>query len=246
MKILGIETSANACSAALLEGVQENFSCVERFEIAPRQHTQLILPMIDSVLGDVDVRQVDALAFGCGPGAFTGIRVGTGVIQAISYGADRMVAPISSLAAIAQGFYRVFTCDKESPGQVKKILVANDARMDEIYFGAYELSNGFMTLKGIEQVVKPGNLALFLQQQSIQLDEDWYLVGNGWTVYASQLAEVTEQCRYVIIDDNFIYPHARDIAYLAFKKVAAQELVKAEQVSPVYLRNNVAKKPKQV
>ena len=152
MKILAIETSTQACSAALLDGEPQDFSCIERFEIAPRQHTQLILPMIDSVLDEAgyDINQMDAVAFGRGPGAFTGVRVATGVVQAISYGADLPVAQISSLAALAQACY-----DLE---KLEKVLVANDARMDEIYFGAYELKSGFMSLSGQEQVIKPEQL----------------------------------------------------------------------------------------
>ena len=244
MKILGIDTSSNACSAALLDGSQQNFSCIERFEIAPRRHTQLILPMIDSILDEagLDIKQVDVLAFGRGPGAFTGVRIATGVIQAISYGADLPVAQISSLAAIAQGFYRV--------GQhydINKLLIANDARMDEIYFAAYELKDSFMILTGNEQVMKPEQLLSTLRQQSIQLDKNWYTIGSGWSVYAEQMAAIAAQCgqlssKDVQPADDFAYPHARDIAYLAFHEAANRTLVAAEQVSPVYLRDNVAKK----
>ena len=244
MKILGIDTSSNACSAALLDGSQQNFSCIERFEIAPRRHTQLILPMIDSILDEagLDIKQVDVLAFGRGPGAFTGVRIATGVIQAISYGADLPVAQISSLAAIAQGFYRV--------GQhydINKLLIANDARMDEIYFAAYELKDSFMILTGNEQVMKPEQLLSTLRQQSIQLDKNWYTIGSGWSVYAEQMAAIAAQCGQLInkdvqLTDECVYPHARDIAYLAFHEAANKTLVTAEQVSPVYLRDNVAKK----
>jgi len=236
MKILGLDTSSNACSVALLEGSQQDFSCIERFEIAPRQHTQLILPMIDSVLDEAgyDIKQIDALAFGRGPGAFTGVRVATGVIQAIAYGADLPVAQISSLAAIAQG------CS----GQNDKLLVANDARMDEIYFAAYEINAGFMTLTGREQVLKPQQLGAVLDN-SIELDDSWQTVGSGWSVYAEQLLSIASQCCSLPdMRDEFSYPHARDIAYLALKEAGSKTLVSAEQVSPVYLRDNVAKKPK--
>ncbi len=239
MKILALDTSSNACSAVLFDGNQQEFSCIERFEIAPRQHTQLILPMIDSVLDEAgyDIKQIDVLAFGCGPGAFTGVRVATGVVQAIAYGADLQVAPISSLAAIAQGH-----CQTK-----RKLLVANDARMDEIYFAAYEMKDGFMTLTGREQVIKPEQLISKLDPL-IHLDESWMTIGNGWSVYHEQLSELTAQCQLPvddsIINDKSSFPHARDIAFLALKNVANNTLVSAEQVRPVYLRDNVAKKPK--
>ncbi len=253
MKILALETSTNACSVAFLDGKQQDFSCIERFEIAPRKHTQLILPMIDSVLDEAgcDIKQIDVLAFGRGPGAFTGVRIATGVIQAISFGADLSVAQISSLAAVAQGYYNsqgCYTAQGDIKHQAKKLLVANDARMNEIYFGAYELNNGFMSLTGTEQLLKPEQLDSFLQSQSIQPDENWYAIGNGWLEYAEKMAAVSTQCRQAVKTDvqqvdDFAYPHAKDVAYLAFNEVANQALVYAEQVSPVYLRDNVAKKP---
>ena len=256
MKILALETSSQACSVALLDGMQQDFSCIERFEIAPRRHTHLILPMIDSVLSEAgyDIKQIDVLAFGRGPGAFTGVRIATGVVQAISYGADLPVAQISSLAAIAQGFFRrqlrsqssLETQALEASSEpVAKILVANDARMHEVYFGAYELHGTFMTLTGKEQVIKPDQLSIFLQQPdtAIHLDKNWYTLGSGWSEYAEQLHAVSSQCQAVATEnEQFDLPHARDIAYLAFKAVANKELVSAELASPVYLRDNVAKK----
>ncbi|MCW8931959.1 MAG: tRNA (adenosine(37)-N6)-threonylcarbamoyltransferase complex dimerization subunit type 1 TsaB [Gammaproteobacteria bacterium] len=241
MKILAIDTSSNACSAVLLEGNQQNFSCIERFEVAPRQHTQLILPMIDSVLDEAgyDIKQIDALAFGRGPGAFTGVRVATGVVQAVAYGADLQVAPISSLAAIAQRYSQLHN----------KLLVANDARMDEIYFGAYEMNNGFMTLSGCEQVLKPELLSSSIDNDGdIMLDKSWTMVGNGWSVYNEPLQSVATYCKESQdshdISNESSYPHARDIAYLALNEINNDALVSAEQVRPVYLRDNVAKKPK--
>ncbi len=239
MKILALDTSSNACSAVLLEGTVQEYSCIERFEIAPRQHTQLILPMIDSVLDEAgyDIKQMDVLAFGRGPGAFTGVRVATGVVQAIAYGADLPVAQISSLAAIAQGSARSHNN--------AQCLVANDARMDEIYFAAYEMQQGFMTLSGQEWVIKPENLESVLNK-SIRLNDSWSTIGNGWSVYNEQLITIIEQCslKKDEITEASSYPCARDIAFLAFKYVADKTLVSAAQVSPVYLRDNVAKKPK--
>jgi tRNA threonylcarbamoyladenosine biosynthesis protein TsaB len=245
MKILALDTSSNACSAVLFEGKQLDFTCIERFEVAPRQHTQLILSMIDSVLDEAgyDIKQIDVLAFGRGPGAFTGVRIATGVVQAIAYGADIPVAQISSLAAIAQGFYVA----GEGNAPKNKLLIANDARMAEIYFASYEMKAGFMTLTHREQVLKPEQLGSVLES-SIHLNDSWVTVGNGWSVYDEQLSSIASQC-YLSDDKNKIseassYPHARDIAYLALKDIADKNLVSAEQVRPVYLRDNVAKKPR--
>ena len=103
MKLLAVETSTEACSAALyIDGIVN-----ERFELAPKEHTKLILPMIDSLMSDAGLKpqQLDALAFSCGPGSFTGVRIATGVIQGIALGADLPVVPVSTLAAIAQDFF---------------------------------------------------------------------------------------------------------------------------------------------
>jgi len=103
MKLLAVETSTEACSAALyIDGIVN-----ERFELTPKEHTRLILPMIDSLMSDAGLKpqQLDALAFGCGPGSFTGVRIATGVIQGIAFGADLPVVPVSTLAAIAQDFF---------------------------------------------------------------------------------------------------------------------------------------------
>lgn len=240
MKILALETSTHACSVALLEGSQQDFSCIERFEIAPRQHTRLILPMIDSVLEEAgyDISHIDVLAFGRGPGAFTGVRVATGVIQAIAYGADLPVAQVSSLAAIAQSYYA-----KEN---VERVLVANDARMDEIYFAAYEKAGNFMNLLGDEKVIKPEQLYDFMKHQmpEIKVEPGWHGVGNGWQVYEQQIQSVV--VHYGIISSQqqgYELPRAREIAFLALDEITNNQLIPAEQVSPVYLRDDVAKKP---
>lgn len=237
MIILALETSTPACSVALINGDEKDFDCIEHFEIAPRKHTQLILSMIDNVLAEADykIQDIDTLAFGCGPGAFTGVRVATGVIQAISFGASLPVAQISSLAAVAQGYCRLNN-DKQ------KVLVANDARMEEVYFGAYSAQNGMMSLLGNERVLSPPLLSDYLQEQSF-FDDQWVAIGNAWSVYKDATNNILHHCQQGQSPDNDWYPHAQDVAYLAMSEVKKNTLVNAEHVSPVYLRDDVAKKP---
>ncbi len=238
MKILALETSTHACSAALLEGTTDNYSCIERFELAPRNHTQLILPMIDSVLEEAgySIHDMDVLAYGRGPGAFTGVRVATGVVQSISYGADLPVAQISSLAAMAQDVQRQSDLAQSS---YPHILVANDARMGEMYFAAYELKEGFMSLHTSEQLIKPEALLQLLQNNSF--DEHWVAIGSGWQEYREGLTDFIDKFKQ--LNKDFQFPHAQDVAFLAFQEARSERLVDAEQVRPVYLRDNVAKKP---
>ncbi len=195
--------------------------------------------MLDSLLDEAGyaVAEMDVLAYGRGPGAFTGVRVATGVTQAIAYGADLPVAQISSLAAIAQGACREkFKQQKKQP-----VLVASDARMEEVYFAGYENINGFVSLLSQQQIIRPELLIKYLYRQTSfsTAENSCFCVGSGWQVYAKTLQPVLERASDIFLD---IWPHARDVATLALKEVENKTLVNAEAVSPVYLRDNVARK----
>ena len=216
MRILAIETSSDACSAALAVG-DEVF---EVFRVAPRKHTKLLLTMVEQVLGqgECSVQQLDAIAFGRGPGAFTGIRVATSVTQGIAFGADLPVVAVSSLAAIAHNGYREFGATQS--------IVATDARLGEIYTGCYEVKNGEASLIGQEQVIKPEALS------KIETGE-WLAIGTGWGLYQEKLASrVTASISQVHGD---VLPRAYDVACLARNG----ERLQPEQALPVYLRDNV-------
>ena len=164
MKLLAIDTSTEACSAAVLIDGEIR----ERYRLAPREHTHLILPMIDELLreSDLKVGGLDAVAFGRGPGAFTGLRIAAGVVQGIAFGADLPVVPVSSLAALAQGGYReTGAC---------RVLAAIDARIQEVYWAACEFDDaGQLQMIGDEVVCSP-------EQVPIPGGDDWHGVGSGW------------------------------------------------------------------
>jgi len=220
MKLLAIDTSTEACSAALSFDDQ----VLSRYKLAPRKHTELILPMIDDLVkeADLSVTQLDGLAFGRGPGAFTGVRIATGVIQGIAFGADLPVAPVSSLAALAQGCWR--------DHKAKKVISAIDARMNEVYWGYYQLENSLMT-----SCVEEGICAA--DQVPLPEGDDWYGAGTGWESYADLLASRLEG--KISATSPQSYPHAIDIIDLAKRIFDQGKAVSAEQVSPVYLRDNV-------
>ena len=222
MKLLAVETSTEACSAALsIDG-----EVIERFELAPREHTKLILPMIDSLLADAELKpqQLDGLAFSRGPGSFTGVRISTGVIQGIAFGADLPVVPVSTLAAIAQNYFK--------HGDNDCVFTAMDARMGEIFWGVYiKDEQGYAELMGDEAVTLAENI-VFPDNQGIGL-------GSGWGVYQQQLSDqLGNQLKAVEIDH---LPRASAIAALGVYGFNSQA-VSVENAMPVYLRDKVAKK----
>lgn len=220
MKLLALDTSTEACSAALLVDNQ----VYERFEINPRGHSEFILNMFDALLAEagISLSTIDALAFGRGPGSFTGVRIGAGVAQGIAFAHDLPVVPISSLAALAQA------------SGAKKSLAAIDARMGEVYWGGYEQGKeGLVALTGIECVCAP-------QKVPLVTGDDWFGVGSGWGAYGSILC--THLGGIISGWEAEYYPRASATAQLGAAAFARGEAVAAEEAQPVYLRNNVARK----
>lgn len=224
MKLLAIETATEACSAALLV----NGDILQRYAIAPREHAQRILVMVDELMAEAQLSptQLDAIAFGRGPGSFIGVRIAAGVTQGIAYSADLPVAPVSTLAAIAQG------------SGLDRVLVAIDARMGEIYWGQFERHSGENTVvaAGEESLVKPDQLTM----NQLSENQPWYGVGTGWQAYHDQLVGRFPQVKPTA---DHLYPSAKSVAELAVPVIEAGHTVPAEQAVPVYLRDRVAEKP---
>lgn len=224
MKLLAVETSTDACSAALfIDGQIE-----EQFALAPREHTKLILPMIDQLMAAAELKpqQLDAIAVSRGPGSFTGVRIAGGVVQGIAMGADLPVVPVSTLAAIAQGYF-----NQNSLAEVA--FTAMDARMDEIFWGCFQRNDlGLAELIG-EEVVTPAAEVVFP-------DFAGFGVGSGWGVYAEILNQ--RLAERVLDVESEIWPHAACIAQLGAYGFANGWAVPVEQAMPVYLRDKVAKK----
>lgn len=224
MNILIIDTSTEACSVALQLGEQQ----FHRFEICPQQHSQRLLPMVDEVLMEANIKlaQLDYLGFGRGPGSFTGVRIATGMIQGLALGTDLPVVAISTLAAMAQQAYQLYN--------TQNVIAATDARMDEVYIGHYQLQQNTMQLMGDEQVLAP-ELA---HQQIIQplVTQQISLVGTGtgWQAY-SRLNEGAAVTSY----SDILYPNARYMLKLAEQAIAQGETQSVEQIQPVYLRDKV-------
>jgi tRNA threonylcarbamoyladenosine biosynthesis protein TsaB len=226
MKILAIDTATEACSAALyLDG-----EILQQYRVAPREHSHIILPMLDQLLEQAGIRlpDLDAVAFGRGPGSFMGVRIAAGVVQGIAFAWNLPVVPVSTLAAVAQ------TAHTETGAE--NVLAAIDARMNEVYWGAYSLSEaGCMQLVGEERVAAPERVA-------VPAEGDWSGAGTGWSAYGERLrAAIAPLDLAAQLDDCL--PSAASIARLGVAGFQAGRHVAASQAVPVYLRDNVAKKP---
>ena len=221
MRVLAIDTTEDACSAALLIGAE----VYERFEVAPRQHSELILPMMDTLLADAGLRLVDldALGFARGPGAFTGLRIAAAVAQGAAFGAGLPVVPVSSLQALAQGATRTTGA--------AAVLSALDARMGEVYWGAYRADGQGIMRPVIEECVCAPS------QVPVPEADHWQAAGSGWVAHAAILEA---RCPACATNDAGGWIHARDVVRLAAAMFAEGAAVPAEQAVPVYLRNEVA------
>ncbi len=228
MKILALDTSTEACSAALfLDGHVH-----EEYALTPRQHTHEILPMVQRVLaeGGVSLRQLDGIAFGRGPGAFTGLRIAAGVTQGLALGAGLPVMPVSSLAALAHQAWRV--------NAARQVLAALDARMGEVYYGGFQvLGLGEVHSVDAERVSAPAHLPL-------PEENAWFATGSGWQAYADSL--LPRFAAVITALDGEMLPRARDVAHLAAKQVEQGGWLAAREAHLVYLRDNVADKPKPI
>ncbi len=224
ISILAIDTATEACSAALYI----NGEIQQKYQLAPREHTKLILQMIESLLAEAELKinQLDALAFGCGPGSFTGVRIATGVVQGLGFAADLPVVPVSTLASIAQNAHE--------DHKAEKVLSAIDARMGGVYWAEYKLAeNGLMQLSGTEEVLTP-------DETPAVKGTDWIAAGSGWKGHSEALQSRFEKNIQQIYDDCL--PRSSTIAKLAVAAYRQGKAVEAKYAMPVYLRNNVAKK----
>ncbi|MDF2623374.1 tRNA (adenosine(37)-N6)-threonylcarbamoyltransferase complex dimerization subunit type 1 TsaB [Kosakonia cowanii] len=223
MRILAIDTATEACSVALWN----DGTTFAHFELCPREHTQRILPLVRAALADAEVKltDLDALAFGRGPGSFTGVRIGIGIAQGLALGAELPMIGVSTLATMAQGAWR--------KTGATRVLAAIDARMGEVYWAEYQRdADGVWHGEETEAVLKPDAVSDRLQQ----LDGSWAMVGTGWGAWP----ELAAKSPVTLTDGEMLLPTAEDMLPIARQLFAAQKWVAVEQAEPVYLRNEVA------
>lgn len=243
MRLLAIETATEACSVAVWQDGQ----AIERFELAPRRHAELVLPWAEALLAEAGLvrADLDAIAVGRGPGAFTGVRLAIAVAQGIALALDRPVVPVSTLRVLAmraglrampkgvppslhagQGEH-----DDEQP---IRILAAIDARMGEIYAGSFLRQGQDMVALSPEVVIAPADYAF----DDAGMAHGWAGVGTGFAAVEGVLAAGLRG-RLAAIDATAL-PHAADLAALAALDLAHGLAVAPERIEPAYLRDNVA------
>ncbi|CNE32382.1 family M22 nonpeptidase-like protein [Yersinia bercovieri] len=221
-RILAIDTATEACSVALWN----NGEVQALFELCPREHTQRILPLVQQVLAEsgLSLGQLDALAFGRGPGSFTGVRIGIGIAQGLALGADLPMIGVSTLQTMAQGAFRLTAASR--------VLAAIDARMGEVYWGEFERNAaGDWLGEATEAVMTPEQTLVRAQM----LSGRWTTVGTGWQTYPELISGSNVQ----LTDGQMLLPQAEDMLPLALSLWANGQAVSVENAEPVYLRNEV-------
>jgi tRNA threonylcarbamoyladenosine biosynthesis protein TsaB len=219
MNILALDTSTEYCSVALWQ----DGAVLERSELAGQKHSEILIEMLDALLNDAGVKlaQIDGIAFGKGPGSFTGVRIACGATQGLAFGANLPVAGICTLEALAEASGR------------PRVIAALDARMGEIYHAAYEKLDDAWTT-----VIEP---CLCKPEEAPKVSGDnWFGAGSGFATHGNALAE--RYAGQLLGIDAGMVPQAAAIAALGAAQFAAGRGVDAAQALPLYLRNKVALK----
>jgi tRNA threonylcarbamoyladenosine biosynthesis protein TsaB len=223
MRLIALDTSTEACSVALaLDGKVRS-----RFEMTERSHAELVLPMVDSLLAEAGatLASLDAVAFGRGPGGFTGVRIAAGVAQGLAYGADLPVVPVSSLAAVAEPLLA-------APGQ--RLLVCNDARMGEVYWAVFERdADGGLRALTAERVSPPGDVDV----AGLAVER---AAGNGLAAQPALRGRL-ESVGVAVVDGA--WPRAEAVLAIGAREFAAGRSVSPADAVPVYVRDDVARPP---
>lgn len=224
MRILAIDTATEACSVALLSGGD----LFARYDVIGRGHAERVLPMVDEVLAEAGVAlaTVDAIAFGRGPGAFTGVRIAVSVAQGLGFGASLPVVPVSDLAAVAAR-----AASAAATMGAHDVVVCMDARMGQVYWAPFDVTDPTRPRALLpEAVADPGVVTL-------PRGGAWFGVGHGFASYPALHALLGPSLAGF---DPGVLPHAADIARLGAAAFADGLGLPADQAQPFYLRDQVA------
>jgi tRNA threonylcarbamoyladenosine biosynthesis protein TsaB len=226
MNLLAIDTSSVACSVALQHGGDVS----ERHEEQAREHTRLLVPMIQELLHEssVDLADLDAIVLGNGPGSFIGMRIAASVAQGLAFGSGLNIVPVSSLAAIAAQAF----CEHDAD----EVVVTQDAHMNEVYLGIFRRGEGGLPVELIpERLHGQGSIAELEQRGTVPV-----AAGFGWQRYPELLAANKDLLGEII---EIPHPRARHLLALGVTGFAQGAAVAPQDVLPAYLRQKVAEKP---
>jgi tRNA threonylcarbamoyladenosine biosynthesis protein TsaB len=219
MRVLALDTSTEYCSVALWQdGV-----VVERCELAGQKHSEMLIEMLDTLFKNagITIKQLDGIAFGKGPGSFTGVRIACGAAQGLALGANLPVVGVCTLEALA-----------EASGKMR-VIAALDARMSEVYHAIYEKSNGAWTVVSEPCLCKPGN-------SPPVSGDNWFGVGSGYAMHGLALGE--RYAGQLMGVDGAAVPQAAAIVVLGAAQFKLGRGVDAAEALPLYLRDKVALK----
>ena len=222
--ILAIDTATEACSVALYrEG-----DISECYEIIPRQHSQRLLPMLQEVVGGGDLRAlgVDAIAYGSGPGSFTGLRIAASAVQGLAFGNNLPAIAVSTLACQVQTALRLGLVQAGDT-----VLSLLDARINEVYGSVFQLSDDQVQIEEGPFVCKPGDIALKKDYGLLQG------VGGGCRYLGDFPNNLRGSVQAVFTE---VLPAARDLIPIALEKLSRSQIQRPEQVLPVYVREEVS------
>lgn len=221
LNILCVDTSTEACSVAILKKTSE---IVDQFMLAPREHTLKILPTVEAVLKEaqLSLKEIDYVAYGRGPGSFTGVRIGISIAQGLAFGIEKKMVGVSTLQAMAQEAVEL--------NKASDVYSAIDARMGEVYFAHYTNKNNLMTLVDEEVVIKPEALI----EKMISFNEEAVLVGSAWATFPELKAHFAKLQQLSIE-----FPSSKFMMAQAVDLIENDKTVEAEFATPVYLRDKV-------
>jgi tRNA threonylcarbamoyladenosine biosynthesis protein TsaB len=223
MKLLALDTSSDACTVA----AEVDGALYEDHVVGAREHTKILMPMINRVLRDagIELADLDAIVLGNGPGSFIGMRIGASVAQGLAFGAGKRIVPVSSLAAVAAEVF------DENP-DADRVIVTQDARMSGAYAGKFVAENGGVAARGDERIVP-------CHHEFADI-EAFVAAGGGWQRYPELLTVNAARLK----DESAVrLPRARFLVSLGASALAAGGAVDPEDLSPAYLRSKVAETP---
>ncbi len=229
MNLLALDTSSDACSVA----VQVDKDISEQHVIQAKEHTNILIPMVQKLLHDagVELQDLDAIVLGNGPGSFIGMRIAASVAQGLAFGCGLQIIPVSSMAAIAAEVMHSYPATE--------VVVAQDAHMNEVYLGTYRRDGDGLPAAVTDESILP---IIRIDELTDISTSELYAAGKGWIKYPS-LLELNRAAIAEVVDVS--YPRAVYLLSLGTRACQAGEAIEPENLTPAYIRTKVAEKPRQ-